>query len=49
MGSVRFRTLRCYPLSEGIESSAATGDIIAELLVTMTSERMVGRLAPMKR
>ncbi|MBA3510536.1 sulfate adenylyltransferase subunit CysD [Sphingomonas sp.] len=37
---VRFRTLGCYPLSGAIESDAASvEDIIAEMLVTSTSER----------
>ena len=38
--SIRFRTLGCYPLSGAVESTAATlADIIAETLVTVTSER----------
>ena len=41
---VRFRSLGCYPLSAAIESDAASlDDIIAEMLVTRTSERS-GRL-----
>ncbi len=37
---VRFRTLGCYPLTGAVESSAATlEEIIAEMLVTTTSER----------
>jgi sulfate adenylyltransferase subunit 2 len=41
---VRFRSLGCYPLSAAVESDAATlDDIIAEMLVTRTSERS-GRL-----
>ncbi len=37
---VRFRTLGCYPLTGAIESSAATlEEIIAEVLLTTTSER----------
>ena len=37
---VRFRTLGCYPLSGAIESDAASvEDIIAEMLVSTTSER----------
>ncbi len=40
MRKVRFRTLGCYPLSGAIESNAASvEDIIAEMLVTTTSER----------
>jgi len=42
--SVRFRTLGCYPLSGAVESTAATiVDVIAEMLLTTTSERQ-GRL-----
>ena len=38
--SVRFRTLGCYPLTGGIESSAATLDeIIEETLASVESER----------
>ncbi len=38
--SVRFRTLGCYPLSGAVESQAATvEDIVAEMLLTTTSER----------
>jgi sulfate adenylyltransferase subunit 2 len=41
---VRFRTLGCYPLTGGIESTAATlDDIIAELRASRRSERQ-GRL-----
>ncbi|MDD5586004.1 MAG: sulfate adenylyltransferase subunit 2, partial [Alphaproteobacteria bacterium] len=41
---VRFRTLGCYPLTGAIESEAATvEDIVAEMLVTRSSERQ-GRL-----
>jgi sulfate adenylyltransferase subunit 2 len=37
---VRFRTLGCYPLTGGVESSAHTLDaVIAETLATVTSER----------
>lgn len=44
MRSVRFRTLGCYPLSGGIESTAMTlDDIIAEMEQTRMSERQ-GRL-----
>ena len=40
MRSVRFRTLGCYPLSGAVESQAATvEDIVAEMLLTTTSER----------
>ena len=40
MKSVRFRTLGCYPLTGGIESTAATlDDIIAETLASVESER----------
>ena len=40
MRRVRFRTLGCYPLSGAIESDAATvEDIVAEMLVSRTSER----------
>jgi sulfate adenylyltransferase subunit 2 len=42
--SVRFRTLGCYPLTGGIESTAATlPEIIAETMQARTSERS-GRL-----
>ncbi len=42
--SVRFRTLGCYPLSGGVESTAATLDeVIAETLASTSSERQ-GRL-----
>ena len=38
--SVRFRTLGCYPLTGGIESSADTlKDIVKETLGAVTSER----------
>jgi sulfate adenylyltransferase subunit 2 len=41
---VRFRTLGCYPLTAGVESTAATvADIVAELEAVDTSERC-GRL-----
>jgi sulfate adenylyltransferase subunit 2 len=41
---VRFRTLGCYPLSGAVESDAATiEDIVAEMLLTKTSERQ-GRI-----
>ena len=41
---VRFRTLGCYPLSGAVESEAATvEDIVAEMLLTKTSERQ-GRI-----
>ena len=41
---VRFRTLGCYPLTAGIESSATTLDeIVAETLGATTSERQ-GRI-----
>ena len=44
MRSVRFRTLGCYPLSGGIESTATTlDDVIAEMEQTRMSERQ-GRL-----
>ncbi|MBQ9382865.1 MAG: sulfate adenylyltransferase subunit CysD [Ruminiclostridium sp.] len=40
MKSVRFRTLGCYPLTGGIESTAATIDeIIEETLASVESER----------
>ena len=40
MRMVRFRTLGCYPLTGAIESSAATlEDVIAEMLISTTSER----------
>ena len=40
MKRVRFRTLRCYPLTGAVESSAATlPEIIQEMLLTTTSER----------
>ena len=40
MQMVRFRTLGCYPLTGATQSSAATlEEIIAEMLVTTTSER----------
>ena len=40
MKSVRFRTLGCYPLTGGIESTAATLDeIIEETLASVESER----------
>jgi sulfate adenylyltransferase subunit 2 len=40
MKSVRFRTLGCYPLTGGIESTAATLDeIITETLASVKSER----------
>jgi sulfate adenylyltransferase subunit 2 len=42
--SVRFRTLGCYPLTGGIESTATTlPEIIQEMLLTTTSERQ-GRM-----
>jgi sulfate adenylyltransferase subunit 2 len=44
MKSVRFRTLCCYPLTGGVESTASTlPEIIQEMLLTTTSERQ-GRL-----
>ena len=37
---VRFRTLGCYPLTEGVESTAATlPEVIREMLLSTTSER----------
>ena len=40
MKSVRFRTLGCYPLTGGVESTATTLDeVIAETLSAVTSER----------
>jgi len=40
MKSVRFRTLGCYPLTGGIESTASTlDDIIEETLASVESER----------
>ena len=40
MKTVRFRTLGCYPLTGGVESTAGTLDeVIAETLATVTSER----------
>jgi len=40
MRQVRFRTLGCYPLTGAVESSASTvEEIVAEMLVTTTSER----------
>ena len=40
MRQVRFRTLGCYPLTGAVESSACTvEEIVAEMLVTTTSER----------
>jgi sulfate adenylyltransferase subunit 2 len=40
MRMVRFRTLGCYPLTAGIESTATTLDqIVAEILGARTSER----------
>ena len=40
MRVVRFRTLGCYPLTGAVESSASTvEEIVAEMLVTTTSER----------
>jgi sulfate adenylyltransferase subunit 2 len=40
MRMVRFRTLGCYPLTAGIESTATTLDeIVAEILGATTSER----------
>ena len=37
---VRFRTLRCYPLTGGLESNAATLEaIVAEMMAARTSER----------
>jgi sulfate adenylyltransferase subunit 2 len=42
--SIRFRTLGCYPLTGGIESTAGTlADIVAELRASRRSERQ-GRL-----
>ena len=42
--SVRFRTLGCYPLTGGIESTATTLDeIIDETLSSVSSERPHGR------
>jgi sulfate adenylyltransferase subunit 2 len=42
--TVRFRTLGCYPLTGATQSSAATlEEIIAEMLITTTSER-AGRI-----
>ena len=44
MRMVRFRTLGCYPLTGGVESTATTlPEIIQEMLLTTTSERQ-GRL-----
>jgi sulfate adenylyltransferase subunit 2 len=44
MMRVRFRTLGCYPLTAGMESSAETvDDIVAEMLASQKSERQ-GRL-----
>ena len=44
MRQIRFRTLGCYPLTAGVESSATTtADIVRELEETHTSERC-GRL-----
>jgi sulfate adenylyltransferase subunit 2 len=44
MKMVRFRTLGCYPLTGGVESTATTlPEIIQEMLLTTTSERQ-GRL-----
>jgi sulfate adenylyltransferase subunit 2 len=40
MRMIRFRTLGCYPLTAGIESTAQTLDgIVAETLRATTSER----------
>ena len=40
MKSVRFRTLGCYPLTGGVESTATTlNEVIAETLAAVTSER----------
>ena len=40
MRSIRFRSLGCYPLSGGIESTATTlADIVAETMGARTSER----------
>ena len=40
MKKVRFRTLGCYPLTGGVESTAITLDeVIAETLASITSER----------
>ncbi|MDO5785669.1 MAG: sulfate adenylyltransferase subunit CysD [Eubacteriales bacterium] len=40
MKNVRFRTLGCYPLTGGVESTATTLDeVIAETLAAVTSER----------
>ena len=44
MLSVRFRTLGCYPLTGGVESTAATlPEVIQEMLLATTSERQ-GRI-----
>lgn len=44
MKSVRFRTLGCYPLTAGVESTATTlQEIVAETLIARTSERQ-GRM-----
>ncbi len=44
MKSVRFRTLGCYPLTAGIESTATSLlEVIGEMMVARTSER-AGRL-----
>jgi sulfate adenylyltransferase subunit 2 len=40
MRSVRFRTLGCYPLTGGVESTAASvTEIVQEMLLTTSSER----------
>jgi len=40
MRSIRFRTLGCYPLTGGVESSASSlPEVIKEMLLTTTSER----------
>jgi sulfate adenylyltransferase subunit 2 len=44
MRSVRFRTLGCWPLTAGVESTATTlEEVVAETLGARTSERS-GRL-----
>jgi sulfate adenylyltransferase subunit 2 len=44
MRRIRFRTLGCYPLSGGVESTAdSVPAVIREMLLTRTSERQ-GRL-----
>jgi sulfate adenylyltransferase subunit 2 len=40
MKQVRFRTLGCYPLTGGVESSATTlTEVIGEVLLARSSER----------